>query len=69
MIIDGSIDCNMQAAEGEKDPRNLVNIFNCSSFILDNFNVDHLREDIFESLAVYFPIGFQLEFIYTHSTW
>ena len=47
----------IQAGEGEKDPRNLALIFRCTAFILDNLNVHHLAEDIFESLAVYFPIG------------
>jgi len=48
----------LQVSEGEKDPRNLMIIFQCTSFILEAFNVDHLREDVFESLAVYFPIDF-----------
>jgi len=48
----------LQAAEGEKDPRNLSLIFRCTSYILDSLNVLHLAEDLFESLAVYFPIDF-----------
>jgi len=48
----------LQAGEGEKDPRNLVLIFRCIATILSSFSVNHLREDIFESLAVYFPIDF-----------
>jgi Dos2-interacting transcription regulator of RNA-Pol-II len=47
----------IQAGEGEKDPRNLLLIFSTTDTILNMLSVDHLREDIFESLAVYFPIG------------
>jgi len=48
----------LQAFEGEKDPRNLLMIFDCVARMLDLLDIDHLREDIFESLAVYFPVDF-----------
>ena len=58
----------IQAGEGEKDPRNLALIFRCTAFILDNLNVHHLAEDIFESLAVYFPIG-EILVLKLHRPW
>ncbi len=46
-----------QAGEEEKDPRNLLLLFSITARVLDSLSVHHLTEDIFESLAVYFPIG------------
>jgi hypothetical protein len=46
-----------QAGEEEKDPRNLLLLFSITARVLDSLTVHHLTEDIFESLAVYFPIG------------
>merc|ERR1719285_1669519 len=48
----------LQACDGEKDPRNLLLIFTSVASFLDTLDVAHLREDIFESLAVYFPVDF-----------
>ena len=47
-----------QVSEGEKDPRNLLVIFTSLSSMLDTLDMDHLHEDVFEALAVYFPIDF-----------
>jgi hypothetical protein len=49
--------CVWQAGEEEKDPRNLLLLFSITARVLDSLTVHHLTEDIFESLAVYFPIG------------
>ena len=48
----------LQASEGEKDPRNLVTVFSLLSSMLSTLDLDHLREDVFEALAVYFPVDF-----------
>jgi len=48
----------LQASEGEKDPRNLVTVFSLFSSMLSTLDLDHLREDVFEALAVYFPVDF-----------
>jgi len=48
----------LQAFEGEKDPRNLLLIFSTVASMLDILPLSHLREDAFESLAVYFPVDF-----------
>lgn len=47
-----------QAGEGETDPRNLLVIFSTKVNILNSLSVKHLREEIHESLAVYFPVDF-----------
>ena len=46
------------AFEGEKDPRNLLLIFSTVSSMLAILPISHLAEDVFESLAVYFPVDF-----------
>ena len=48
----------LQAFEGEKDPRNLLLIFSTVSSMLNILPINHLVEDVFESLAVYFPVDF-----------
>jgi len=48
----------LQAFEGEKDPRNLLLIFSTISSMLAILPISHLAEDVFESLAVYFPVDF-----------
>jgi len=48
----------LQAFEGEKDPRNLLLIFSSVGHMLDILSISHLAEDVFESLAVYFPVDF-----------
>ena len=50
-----------QAAEGETDPRNLLVIFSLKAQLLQWLGaspVTHHREEIVESLAVYFPVDF-----------
>ena len=48
----------LAACEGETDPRNLVTIFQSLGRTLDLMSVQLHREEIFESLAVYFPVDF-----------
>ena len=48
----------IQAADNETDPRNLLVIFNTKLSLLNCLPVEHHREEIFESLAVYFPVDF-----------
>ena len=48
----------IQAADNETDPRNLLLIFNTKHSILQCLEVKHHREEIFESLSVYFPVDF-----------
>ena len=47
-----------QAGEGETDPRNLLVIFSTKVNILQSLPVSHHKEEIYESLAVYFPVDF-----------
>jgi hypothetical protein len=42
----------------EKDPRNLVILFNSIPIILSNFPLGPFVEDFFEVLSCYFPIDF-----------
>ncbi|KAK2709653.1 MMS19 nucleotide excision repair protein homolog [Artemia franciscana] len=48
----------IQSVEGEKDPRNLIIIFNLIPVITTYFPLGPLAEDLFEILACYFPIEF-----------
>ena len=48
----------LQASEGEKDPRNLMTVFTMLAAILDTLDPGHLQEELFEALAVYFPVDF-----------
>jgi Dos2-interacting transcription regulator of RNA-Pol-II len=47
-----------QAVDEEKDPNNLVLIFSCWPIILTNFDLEPLTEDVFDTMACYFPIDF-----------
>ena len=48
----------LRAFEGEKDPRNLLLIFSTVSSMPAILPISHLAEDVFEGLAVYFPVDF-----------
>ena len=50
----GFISC----ADGERDPRCLLLVFNLSKVIATEINLEHLAEDFFEVIASYFPIDF-----------
>lgn len=48
----------INAIEGERDPRNLILIFNFMPQLIQNYSLYHLSEEAFEVFAVYFPIDF-----------
>ena len=48
----------IQAGDNETDPRNLLVIFTTKLRILQTLDVEHHTEEIFESLAAYFPVDF-----------
>lgn len=49
----------LQAIDGEKDPRNLLLLFQIIPIVISNFNLGPFVEDFFEVLACYFPVDFQ----------
>jgi len=49
----------LQAMEGEKDPRNLLVVFSCVEVILNTLDIPDQHEEVFESLAVYFPVDYR----------
>ena len=48
----------VQACEGERDPRNLVFLFEFLPRFISNFPLRHLTEEMFEVFSCYFPIDF-----------
>jgi len=48
----------IQAVDGEKDPRNLLVVFELTRVIISNFSIDLFAEDLFEVTSCYFPIDF-----------
>ena len=48
----------IQAIDGEKDPNNLMLVFGCIPIIVQNFSLEPFTEDLFETIARYFPIDF-----------
>lgn len=49
----------IQAVDSEKDPRNLLIAFRLSRWVIQNFSIQELAEDLFEVTACYFPITFR----------
>uniref|UniRef100_A0A915IT21 MMS19 nucleotide excision repair protein n=1 Tax=Romanomermis culicivorax TaxID=13658 RepID=A0A915IT21_ROMCU len=49
----------IKAAEAEKDPRNLMIIFDTFIKIASTFTIDYLAEDLFELISCYFPVDFK----------
>ena len=49
----------LQAMEGEKDPRNLLVVFSCVEVILNTLDIPDQHEEVFESLAVDFPVDYR----------
>ncbi|KAK5650756.1 hypothetical protein RI129_001785 [Pyrocoelia pectoralis] len=47
------------ALDGERDPRNLLFLFNWLPKFLKRFTLGHLSEEMFEVLACYFPVDFR----------
>lgn len=48
----------IQAVEGERDPRNLVFLFEYMPRFIATFSLRHLTEEMFEVFSCYFPIDF-----------
>lgn len=48
----------IQAAEGERDPRNLVFLFEFMPRFIKTYSLRHLVEEMFEVFSCYFPIDF-----------
>ena len=48
----------IQSVDGEKDPNNLMLVFGCVPIIVQNFPLEPFTEDLFETVARYFPIDF-----------
>ncbi|XP_067037088.1 MMS19 nucleotide excision repair protein homolog isoform X2 [Acropora muricata] len=48
----------IQAMDGEKDPRNLMLVFDLVRVIVRNFSIDLFVEDLFEVTSCYFPVDF-----------
>ncbi|KAF6780455.1 hypothetical protein AHF37_00060 [Paragonimus kellicotti] len=48
----------VQAIDGEKDPENLILIFQMNLIVMQCFPIDHVKEDFFEVMSVYFPVDF-----------
>lgn len=48
----------MCAMEGERDPRNLMLLFNWLPQFFKAINFVHFNEDMFETIACYFPVDF-----------
>lgn len=48
----------IQACEGERDPRNLVFLFDFLPRFIATYSLRHLAEEMFEVFSCYFPIDF-----------
>ena len=48
----------INAADGEKDPRNLMIIFTTVPTLTEVVSLNNFAEDLFEVVAAYFPIDF-----------
>lgn len=48
----------IQAVEGERDPRNLVFLFEFMPRFINSYSLRHLTEEMFEVFSCYFPIDF-----------
>lgn len=48
----------IQAVEGERDPRNLVFLFEFMPRFLNTYPLFHFTEDMFEVFSCYFPVDF-----------
>lgn len=49
----------ISAMDGERDPRNLLYLFNWLPKFLKSFSFGHLTEEMFEVMACYFPVDFR----------
>ncbi|XP_066598678.1 MMS19 nucleotide excision repair protein [Prorops nasuta] len=44
--------------DGERDPRNLMLLFNILPYFMKQFSLGHLEEEMFEIISCYFPVDF-----------
>lgn len=49
----------ISAMDGERDPRNLLVLFKWLPKFLTNVDLLHLNEEMFETIACYFPVDFR----------
>lgn len=49
----------ISSIDGERDPRNLLFLFNLMNKYLKIIPLGHLVEDMFEVFACYFPVDFR----------
>lgn len=49
----------ISAVDGERDPRNLLLLFEWLPKFLKSVNLGHLNEEMFEVMACYFPVDFR----------
>lgn len=48
----------INAIEGERDPRNLLKLFNFMPTFVEHYPLDHWADEMFEVFACYYPIDF-----------
>lgn len=48
----------ISAIDGERDPRNLMLLFDLLPNFIKEFTLGHLTEEMFEVIACYFPVDF-----------
>lgn len=48
----------ISSMDGERDPNNLVLLFNILPHFIKEFPLGHLTEEMFEVMACYFPVDF-----------
>lgn len=53
-LVYGIINC----IDGERDPNNLMLLFNVLPHFIKKFPLEHLTEEMFEVMACYFPVDF-----------
>lgn len=49
----------LQSVDGERDPRNLLFLFNWLPTFLTSVKLGHLTEEMFDVIACYFPVDFR----------
>lgn len=49
----------IQGVDGERDPKNILTIFNWLPKFFRTVNMSHLTEDCFELVSCYFPVDFR----------
>ena len=55
--------------DGERDPRNLLQLFGMLPHFIKTFPLGHLTEEMFDVVSCYFPVDFYSVSIKTSSLW